>query len=148
MPSPNVNGLTVVIDTREQLPWTLCFPSVSRKLPAGDYSLVGLEDRIAIERKSLGDFINTVIHDWIRFRKELNRLSGYEMACIVVEGNVQDVIDRRYESEANPQSILGRTHSIFVDHGIPVFWWGPRSAAVHLAERLLHIAWKRWGGDV
>lgn len=146
----STSTLTVVVDTREQAAWQ--FPpgiaTVRRGLKAGDYSIVGLEDRVAIERKSLGDLVNTVIGNWIRFRKELNRLSAFDLACVVVEANIQDVIDHRYESEANPDSVLGRVNAIFVDHGIPVYFWGNRPAAIHMATRMLYMAWKRWGGEV
>lgn len=136
----------MVVDSREQRPWSLPYPTVTKGLPAGDYSIVGLETEVAIERKSLGDMVGTVIHDWLRFRKELNRLSGYTLAAVVVEATIEDVIAHRYESDANPESVLGRANAIFVDHGIPVLWWGSRAAAVHMAARLLHMAWKRWGG--
>lgn len=145
MLQPTRSKLIVVVDSREQLPWSLCYPTVTRALAAGDYSIVGLEAEIAIERKSLGDYVDTVIHEWMRFRKELNRLGGYSLSCIVVEGSVQDVMDHRYESDAIPDSVLGRTHSIFCDHGVPVFWWGHRSVAIHMTERLLWMAWKRYG---
>jgi ERCC4-type nuclease len=90
--------LKIVIDTREQKGWTFNPKQVDvvrRALWAGDYSVVGLEREIAIERKSLGDFVQTVIHDWLRFRKELIRLSGYQLAVIAVEATVlqAEVVD-------------------------------------------------------
>ena len=46
--------LIVAIDTREQKPYR--FPrSEVKTLASGDYSVVGLEDRIAIERKTKED---------------------------------------------------------------------------------------------
>ncbi len=67
---------TVVVDTREQHPWAfrgfrhdadrnnvpMIVPIENRALDTGDYSISGLEQRIAIERKSLDDLYNTVIH--------------------------------------------------------------------------------------
>lgn len=136
--------MEIIIDTREQTPWTFD-PSVSvirKALPAGDYSLVGLEDCVAIERKSLGDFVNTVIHDWIRFRKELNRLSGYDLAIVVVEAEMEDIYYHRYHSEANPNSVLGKANGILIDHGIPVLFWGDPMAA-DMAYRFLAQAWRK-----
>jgi len=119
----------VIIDTREQRPWDFPadrFEIDRRKLDAGDYSIAGLEGELAIERKSLGDFVSTVIHDWIRFRKELYRLAGYRVAVVVVEADVSDVMEQRYDTGANPNSVMGRAAEITIDHGIPVFWWGAR----------------------
>ena len=140
--------MTVVIDSREQKPWGFSsgIATVRKALQSGDYSVAGLESRIAIERKNLGDFVNTVVGQWLRFRKELNRLSGYDMACVVVEASIQDVLTKKYESDANPDSVLGRAHSIWLDHGIPVFWWGDRVTAIQQAEQMLRLAWTRWGG--
>ncbi len=51
MPIVIENGFTIVIDSREQRPYQ--FPgAVVKTLPTGDYSIVGLTDRVAIERKS------------------------------------------------------------------------------------------------
>lgn len=139
--------LKIVIDTREQKGWTFNPKQVDvvrRALWAGDYSVVGLEREIAIERKSLGDFVQTVIHDWLRFRKELIRLSGYQLAVIAVEATVLQVEHHEYESEASPASVLGRANSIVVDHGIPVMWWGNRITAANLAHQMLLMAWGRY----
>jgi ERCC4-type nuclease len=138
--------LRVVIDTREQRPWTFeprQVDVVRRALPAGDYSIEGLEDRLAIERKNLGDYVSTVTRDWLRFRKELNRLSGYDVACVVVEATVDQVFRHEYESEALPNSVLGRANAIFLDHGIPVFWWSDRRTAADMAHRFLLLAWRK-----
>ena len=138
--------LMVVVDTREQTPWAFdpqTVEVISKALPAADYSLVGLEDRVALERKSLSDLVNTVIRDWIRFRKELYRLSGYDVAAIVVEANLEQIVQHEYESEANPLSVIGRVHGIFLDHGIPVFFWGNHQLAAAMAHRFLLQAWRK-----
>ena len=116
-------------------------------LPAGDYSIEGLEARVAIERKSLGDWVNTVIHDWLRFRKELIRLSSYDLALIAVEANLEQVYRHEYESQALPASVLGRANAILIEHGIPVLWWGPRHIAQDMAHRTLRMAWRKYHVD-
>ena len=135
----------VIVDTREQLPLSFsdAVSTVRRALPAGDYSLEWLELQVAVERKEINDFVNTVIHDKIRFRKELRRLGGYQLACVAVEANVGDVLARRYTSEAHPNSVLGAAHAIFVDFGVPVFWWGSRPECRLMVERYLLLAHKR-----
>ncbi len=102
---------------------------------------------MALERKSLGDYVGTVIHDWIRFRKELIRLSGYDAAAVVVEASIAQVYRHEYESEALPASILGRTNAILLEHGIPVLWWSDRTAAADMAHRFLLMAWRKYHHD-
>lgn len=149
VPGPS-DPLEIVIDTREQLPWTFNPGQVVVRraaLPAGDYSLAGLEGRVALERKSRGDFVNTVIHDWIRFRKELNRLSGYDVAAVVVEADIGEIYRHEYESKALPASVLGRANGIFLDHGIPVLWWGDRKTAADMAHRFLLLTWRKLANE-
>ncbi len=60
----------IVVDTREQEPYGFDAGRVRvirRALPAGDYSLEGMESTVAVERKSLPDFVSTVIHSRPRF---------------------------------------------------------------------------------
>lgn len=144
---------TIVVDTREQLAWSFdpaVAGTVRRALPAGDYSLDGLELVVAVERKSLDDFVGSAIRDWIRFRKELRRLAGYESAVVAVEANVEDVVHHKYNSDAHPNSVLGRAQSILLDYGVPVQFWGPRPAARMMSERFLLLAHKRYadGNDL
>lgn len=148
----NPSGLiTVLTDTREQRPWSLDptrFVTERATLQTGDYTVKGLEDRLCIERKGLGDFVGTVISDWIRFRKELYRLASFDFALIVVEADLGDVYAHRYESDANPESVVGRANAIFLDHGIQVAWWGSRSHCVSMTENFLAMAVKKLGGLV
>lgn len=135
----------ITIDTREQKPWS--FPEdrfmVTRgTLSTGDYCLTGV-DGFCVERKSLGDFVGTVIGDWIRFRKELIRMAAMDYAVIVVECSVDDVIEHRYESEAKPQSVLGRAHGIFADHGVPVLWWGQRQVCEPIVWQFFELMHKK-----
>ena len=130
----------MAVDTREQLPYVFDatrVSAVSSTLPAGDYSLVGYETRVAAERKSLDDYVGSVIHDRGRFLRELAALAQYDLACVVVEATLEDVVAHRYRSAAHPSSILGATLAIIVDHSIPVFFCGDRQLAERFVERLL-----------
>jgi DNA excision repair protein ERCC-4 len=139
---------TIVIDTREQEPYSFdprfTMP-VRRALPAGDYSVEGLETLVAVERKTLDDFISTVIHCRKRFREELRTLAGYSAACVVVEAGLADVLQKRYQGGAHPHAVLGNALSIILDFGIPVFFCGNRQAACHFVQAYLIAAHTRWG---
>jgi DNA excision repair protein ERCC-4 len=138
---------TIIIDTREQLEYSFdprLAATVRRALPAGDYSVEGLEERVAVERKSLDDFVSTVIHGRERFRNELRKLGGYRAACIVVEGGVFDVLLHRYRGDAHPNAVLGSALSIILDFRIPVFFCSNRQAACQFVQAYLLAAHARW----
>ena len=139
---------TIIIDTREQEPYSFdsrLVAAVRRALPAGDYSVEGLVDRVAVERKSLDDFVSTVIHARQRFRQELRQFAGYRAACVVVEAGVADVLLQRYRGEAHPNAVLGNALSIILDFGVPVFFCGNRQAACQFVQAYLLAAHARWG---
>lgn len=140
--------VTIIVDTREQEPYSFdsrLVAAVRRALPAGDYSVEGLEECVAVERKTLDDFVSTVIHSRQRFRGELRKLSGYRAACVVVEAGLTDVIQKRYRGEAHPNSVLGSALSIILDYGVPVFFCGNRQATCHFVQAYLLAAHARWG---
>ena len=140
---------TLITDSREQIPFQ--FPEdrcLSRRaaLPAGDYSILGMETRVAVERKELNDYVQTVISQRERFHKELLKLQTYDAAIIVVEASLSDIVARRYRSGAHPLSILGATISIMVDHGIPVVFCDTRQIACRFTQDFL-LRWYKRNGE-
>ncbi|MDD5699109.1 MAG: ERCC4 domain-containing protein, partial [Victivallaceae bacterium] len=83
--------LRIIIDTREQTPWAFpeleVFP-IRGCLRAGDYALQG-DDKFAIERKNLDDFLGTISSGWERFQRELDRMRDMDFPArvIIVEGD-------------------------------------------------------------
>ena len=139
--------VTIVIDTREQEGYSFdprLAATVRRALPAGDYSVAGLENTVAVERKSLDDFVSTVIHSRARFRKELRKLAEYRAACVVVEAGLLEVLLHRYRGDAHPNAVLGSALSIILDFRIPVFFCSSRQAACQFAQAYLLAAHARW----
>jgi len=129
-----------VVDTREQEAYSFEGERVAvvrRALPAGDYSLEGFEDRVAVERKSLADFVTTVIRSRDRFRRELKRLQVYDAACIVVEADLASILAGRYRAGVHPSAVLGAAVSIVIDYGVPVFFCSDRQAACVFTETYL-----------
>lgn len=82
---------TVVRDTREKVGqgWsysssTSCAGTIEKKLNTGDYSLVGYEDLLTIERKgSVTEFAQNIVQ--ARFEKELERLTKFKYKYIILE---------------------------------------------------------------
>ena len=141
-----MEGVVIAIDTREQKPYGFDasrVTTVRRALPAGDYSLAGHESAVAVERKTLEDFVSTAIHARERFARELRMLATYDFACVVVEASMEDVLAHRYRSGADPRSVFGAVLSIVVDHRVPVFFCGDRQVACRFVEGVLRLYHKR-----
>ncbi len=118
------NPFTVLIDTAESQPWTfqgLHADADKHSLPLvvpfryqslgrhpdsrGDYSIDGLQDYCAIERKSMDDAISTVL-GWDsqyhiergingrreRFKKELANLHAMPAAIVIVEATMGEIL--------------------------------------------------------
>jgi DNA excision repair protein ERCC-4 len=139
----------VVADSREQEPYGFDARRVRvirRALPAGDYSIEGLETAVAIERKSLSDFVSTVVHNRARFYRELSRLGGYRAAAIVVEATLMEILGGQYRSGVHPNALLGTVAAITVDFGIPVFFCSNRQAAARFVEAYLVRIYERSRG--
>lgn len=142
-PAGGDHGMRLVIDTRERDPWSFPagIPFVRRSLCAGDYSLEGLEQQVAIERKSRDDLVRTLIHDRRRFADELARLSGYRFAAVVVESGLEPVLLGKYESKATPDSVVAAAAAVSFDWRVPVFFLESRAAAAAWTLALMRRAW-------
>lgn len=116
---------SIIIDSREQVGYRYLFPNFScsvKALNAGDYSISPFENQVAIERKTLDDYISTIIHNRERFETELTKLETYENKAIVVEASYSDIVNHNYTSKAHPNSIIGLTHSLSYKYNIPVYF--------------------------
>ncbi len=84
--------MVIVIDTREQRPWSFP-PHIDTEigtLRTGDYALKG-DDHFAVERKSADDFVGTISLGWCRFVKELNRMDAAQFTAktVIVESDFE-----------------------------------------------------------
>ena len=77
--------LTIICDTREQKPLKfLGHNIINTRLNFGDYSVLGRENILAIERKSLQDLIGSAISGYERFYKEFQRVKDAGAYLVVV----------------------------------------------------------------
>ena len=82
---PKPETIVALVDTREQKP--LCLDPLSTEpasLQTGDYSLAGLRDLVAVERKSLEDLVAWVGRERARFERELHRLRGFRHRLLII----------------------------------------------------------------
>jgi len=134
--------LQVLIDTREQLPYLFLAAGAGvevrhGKLDQGDYSVDGLGDRCAVERKTLPDFVACCGRERGRFKAELGRLADLDCAAVVIESSYDEIALGHYRSRINPESVLGSIASWSAFYRIPFFLAGNRSGGEDLTFRLL-----------
>jgi len=87
----------VIRDTREKAghgwKWRkagICLGTQVEKLNTGDYSLLGFENILAIERKgSVSEWANNIVKP--RFERELERLALFQYAYVLLEFTESDV---------------------------------------------------------
>lgn len=135
--------MIVLVDTSEQVPWTFDEQGITTtrtSLETGDYSLPGYETRVAIERKSLDDWVGTVMRERGRFYRELERLRTFEFSCVIIEGSLRQIMSQNYKSRAEPKSVLGFIAEISVAQRVPVYLGGSRAEAQLLAGAFLRQA--------
>lgn len=139
----NPSDYIVIRDTREQLPYDLSpFQMLRQKLDTGDYSVVGFEDQICIERKSRDDFIGSITQGRDRFNEEMERMLSIPMRMILVECSMMDIVKQRYISRTHPNSVIG-TIAKYMSMGIPVMLACNRTAAQDFARRFLYQSIKK-----
>jgi len=135
--------MIVLIDTREKLPFQFGndIQTEKTKLEVGDYSLQGLKHLVAVERKSLDDFVNSTIHNKHRFTQNLMDLSRMDHKAIVVEASLRDVFMHRYKSKAHNQAVFGIIAALSGKWKIPVFFWENHAYAQMMVEKYLSAIW-------
>lgn len=124
---------TVVVDTREQAPYAfrglqadakdgsreLEIPLEFRALEAGDYSVLGFTDCIAVERKSLEDLYSTLGQGRERFEREHQRLAEYRHAAVVIEASWETILSHPPErSRLLPKTVLRTALSWSQKYGV------------------------------
>ncbi len=140
---PKPEAITVAIDTREQLPFEVSpMKSITTTLATGDYSIVGLTHCIAVERKSLDDFIACVGQERERFDREIQRLLAYECRAVIVEASWGQLEVGGWRSRVTPAAAIGSALG-WIAKGVPVVMAGGRQRAQDFAKRILFLAAKR-----
>jgi len=137
--------LVVAIDTREQKPYRFARSEV-KTLASGDYSIVGLEDRIAVERKTKQDAYSSLGQGRARFERELQRLSRFDYAAVVIETSLPDFLRAPAFSRMNPTAAARSMIAWSVKYRVCVFFAGDRRHGNALTWQLLEKFWKYRNG--
>lgn len=136
----------IVVDTREQRPLRFGgLPVTSRKLDFGDYSLRGLECRVAVERKSMQDLWGTVSQsaNLDRFEREMDRaqLAGCRLH-VLVECTPAAILRPSRFCAMDPRRVLDRLWEACHRHGAAATFACGRADAAAVALAILRGAWR------
>jgi len=96
--------------------------SIHRRLPVGDYTLLGLENEIAVERKTLPDLVRSIIQERKVFIQKCEKMSGFRKKCLVVEGSLSSIKTPYEESQAHPNAVLGSLLAAQERWEIPIYF--------------------------
>jgi DNA excision repair protein ERCC-4 len=136
-------AVTAIIDTREQLPLDLTPLRIEAgTLATGDYSVKGLVDVVAIERKGLGDLLGCIGQDRERFDREVQRLLAYPVRALVVESTWGELEAGGWRSRVTPAAAVGSLLG-WIAAGLPVLMAGDHWRAGRYVSRLLFTAARR-----
>jgi hypothetical protein len=154
--------LAVLIDKRERAAYSFTGLMADEKqdgkplriltrtvdLPTGDYSLAGLTEEIAIERKSLEDCYHTLGQARQRFEKELIRLTSLSFAAVVIEAELSTILNHPPAESQLPPKVVFRSIIHWQIRFPTIAWWmvpGRRAAEV-VTFRLLEAFAKQQKG--
>ena len=140
--------ISIACDTREQKPYRFVgFKTERKTLKTADYSIVGLEDYVAIERKELGDFIGCIGRERERFEREIERLKKFSVKYIIVEAHPIEIEQSRYRGNTHPNAVFGSIYS-WLAQDVPILLVGDRSRAERTVAGILwHVAKRRFEED-
>lgn len=146
----------VVVDSREQAPYSflgikadkaqrnlpIVVRTVVKGLKTGDYSIEGMEDRIALERKNLSDLYSTLSQGRERFRAEMERLAALECRGVIVEADWGAILQPQPRSKLNPKTVYRTIISWQHRWNIPWHLCTTRGFAERTAFRILNWFWE------
>jgi len=133
-PKHKSRPITVLYDDRERKPWSLPWSMKRKRLAAGDYTIEGYAEVMAVEKKSglvelLGNLSGA---DRIRFEKALLKLSKLPYKVMVIEDNYTNwpYALKAIEKKSGGRVVVNKTSldcwlaKITMQYGIPVLFAG------------------------
>lgn len=141
MAKSKIVPVTIMIDTREQLPYFFKdYPcNVTRRaLKSGDYSIHGYENEVTIERKSKEDLFQSLGKERDRFHREFQRLSEYRYSALVIESSLNGLLEQPGYSRMNPSSVINSVISWGLKYGVQIYFADNRKLAECLIYKIFY----------
>ena len=135
--------MKIIRDTREQDGYSFEHERYAETtievgtLDTGDYSLSGLTDKVAAERKSIPDLVACLSRERERFARELLRGAALDAFCVAVEGSFTELANGQYRSQMNPHAACQSVAAFTARYNIPFVFCGSRSAAEYFVHSFL-----------
>lgn len=154
---PRDAPFVIAVDRREQAPYSfgglrddasrgvrpLRVRREVKHLETGDYSIVGCEQRVAVERKSLEDLYSTLGRGRDRFYREVQRLAELECAAIVVEAPWAEILLRPpVGSRLRPKTVFRTAIAWMQRGGVPWVTCAGRRMGEVVTYRWLERWWR------
>lgn len=149
MLTKKIKPFTIVIAGNEQLPYFFeGYPCAVKVAPleTGDYSILGKEKKVCIERKSLSDLRGSTGNGRDRLEEEFRRMISFEYAAFVTEAYIEDIYSPDDYSRMNPDSTYSTLISWGIKYGVQVFFCGNRKNAEKTVFEILE-KFNRADGD-
>ena len=150
--------MKIIVDNREQRPFSFRgtpYDGVAVEagtLAIGDYSLAGLTDRAAVERKELADLVACLGRERDRFERELARGAALDAFAVVVEASWADLASGNYRSRINPHAACQSVLAFAGRYRVPFLFAVSRAAAEYMTwgflRQYLEGARRRWAAIV
>ena len=149
--------MQIIVDSREQLPFTFSHERYDVQiqqgtLTVGDYSLRGLEDKVAVERKSLPDLVQCLGRERSRFERELQRGMALDAFTVVVEASWSDLASGNFRSQLSPHAACQSVLAFMARYRMAFLFAGNRGSAEYVTwgflRQFLEGARKRWASIV
>lgn len=137
-----LDNFQIAIDTREQKPYSF-ENSVTKTLKTGDYSIVGMEEMICLERKSSTDAYGSLGKGRERLEREFQRMANMEYSAMVIESTMRDFMKQPKYSKMNPSSAMNTLISWNLKYGVSIWFAGDRLYGRKLVLRLLEKFYKQ-----
>lgn len=133
----------LLVDTREKKPLQFSYlPAESATLYTGDYSVKGLEECFAVERKSLADLAGSLTRERDRFMREMHRLRGYPCAYLLVIGDGMELSRLIAQGRLKLHQVEHSLRAIESRYGVHVERAYTEEQAARLVETWAFCAWR------
>jgi len=127
----------IIADQRESrtktYEWLKSFDAtiIEKQLDVGDYIV---SDRVGIERKTITDFLQSILNQRL-FRQLEGLCKSFDKPLMILEGDQRMLFSAR---NIHPNTIHGVLSSISIDYRIPIIWmYSPKMTASQ-------IYWTAW----
>jgi ERCC4-type nuclease len=119
-------GFIVIVDTREQHPLFTPPPKgltmVRNTLLDGDYSIVGMEPHVFIERKGISDLYTYCSSERKKTQEKLGRASGRKMKLLAIEASESDILSPQMFTKVSCETVRQALVSIELRFGVHVYY--------------------------